>query len=281
MSRMRFNLNSAVFRHAWLNLWDKHMTTGRINQISACRVTSVRFFQLAWQLAGPLTRTKLPNASIVADGCLQQTNFPSLALRLSWQGDNPVAGLLRSASHPHSVSVGLAFILARTNSIHMPRAGSTKQESTLREPARVKPDSYSTDYTSAERWEPTIRCWIAQLSVPCCSSRWTHDKLSSWNPQQGPGSDHGTDYSLLAVHSSLYSAADTSQASSSHLRMTGSALRPVVLFSRFACRRVVNPFKRARSCPVLIHIGVDVQVDKKKHRGWHRSKNFEKISPPR
>ena len=30
----------------------------------------------------------------------------------------------------------------------MPRAGSTKQESTLREPARVKPDSYSTEYTS-------------------------------------------------------------------------------------------------------------------------------------
>jgi len=23
-----------VLRHAWLNLWDKHMTTGRINQVT-------------------------------------------------------------------------------------------------------------------------------------------------------------------------------------------------------------------------------------------------------
>ena len=67
----------------------------------------------------------------------------------------------------------------------------------------------------------------------------------------------------------------------SHMRIYKSGIKCLVLFSRFACRRVVNPFKRARSCPVLIHIGVDVQVDKKKHRGWHRSKNFEKISPPR
>ena len=25
-----------VLRHAWLNLWDKHMTTGRINQVGGC-----------------------------------------------------------------------------------------------------------------------------------------------------------------------------------------------------------------------------------------------------
>ena len=39
MSRVRFHLNSAVFRHAWLNLCNKHMTTGRINQISVVLLT--------------------------------------------------------------------------------------------------------------------------------------------------------------------------------------------------------------------------------------------------
>ena len=34
MSHSQFHLNVAVLRHAWLNLWDKHMTTGRINQIT-------------------------------------------------------------------------------------------------------------------------------------------------------------------------------------------------------------------------------------------------------
>ena len=27
-----------ILRHAWLNLWDKHMTTGRINQVSKIQV---------------------------------------------------------------------------------------------------------------------------------------------------------------------------------------------------------------------------------------------------
>ena len=34
MSHSRFHLLRLVLRHAWLNLWDKHMTTGRINQVA-------------------------------------------------------------------------------------------------------------------------------------------------------------------------------------------------------------------------------------------------------
>lgn len=34
MSCLRFHFFEAVLRHAWLNLWVKRMTTGRINQIS-------------------------------------------------------------------------------------------------------------------------------------------------------------------------------------------------------------------------------------------------------
>jgi hypothetical protein len=35
MSHSQFHrINWFILRHAWLNLWDKHMTTGRINQVS-------------------------------------------------------------------------------------------------------------------------------------------------------------------------------------------------------------------------------------------------------
>jgi hypothetical protein len=31
-----------ILRHAWLNLWDKHMTTGRINQVTSIKWTRTR-----------------------------------------------------------------------------------------------------------------------------------------------------------------------------------------------------------------------------------------------
>ena len=34
MSHPQFYCKIFTLRHAWLNLWDKHMTTGRINQVS-------------------------------------------------------------------------------------------------------------------------------------------------------------------------------------------------------------------------------------------------------
>ena len=33
-----------ILRHAWLNLWDKHMTTGRINQVSHTLTTIIDFY---------------------------------------------------------------------------------------------------------------------------------------------------------------------------------------------------------------------------------------------
>ena len=34
MSHSQFHrINWFILGHAWLNLWDKHMTTGRINQV--------------------------------------------------------------------------------------------------------------------------------------------------------------------------------------------------------------------------------------------------------
>ena len=43
MSHSQFHsTNLFILRHAWLNLWDKHMTTGRINQVTTFRITPSR-----------------------------------------------------------------------------------------------------------------------------------------------------------------------------------------------------------------------------------------------
>jgi len=43
MSRSQFHsIKLFILRHAWLNLWDKHMTTGRINQVTLLSTITVR-----------------------------------------------------------------------------------------------------------------------------------------------------------------------------------------------------------------------------------------------
>ena len=37
MSHSQFRCITLILRHAWLSLWDKHMTTGRINQVPIVR----------------------------------------------------------------------------------------------------------------------------------------------------------------------------------------------------------------------------------------------------
>ena len=53
MSHSQFHsTNLFILRHAWLNLWDKHMTTGRINQ-----VTTIQFLPNEWQ-NHPITHSR-------------------------------------------------------------------------------------------------------------------------------------------------------------------------------------------------------------------------------
>ena len=51
MSHSQFHsTNLFILRHAWLNLWDKHMTTGRINQVTTFQVQR----QAGWTLQRPI-----------------------------------------------------------------------------------------------------------------------------------------------------------------------------------------------------------------------------------
>ena len=54
MSHSQFHsTNLFILRHAWLNLWDKHMTTGRINQVTISLCTEVNLYS---------TSTRITNA---------------------------------------------------------------------------------------------------------------------------------------------------------------------------------------------------------------------------
>ena len=57
MSHSQFHcINLFILRHAWLNLWDKHMTTGRINQ-----VTTLHFLLLDLKLLKALHQNQSEN----------------------------------------------------------------------------------------------------------------------------------------------------------------------------------------------------------------------------
>jgi hypothetical protein len=52
MSHSQFHsTNLFILRHAWLNLWDKHMTTGRINQVTTFQIHQILGSEshLSWQ----------------------------------------------------------------------------------------------------------------------------------------------------------------------------------------------------------------------------------------
>ena len=56
MSHSQFHsTNLFILRHAWLNLWDKHMTTGRINQVTISVCTRIRNPQVQHRYRRPKT----------------------------------------------------------------------------------------------------------------------------------------------------------------------------------------------------------------------------------
>lgn len=48
MSRSQFQSKRFILRHAWLNLWDERMTTGRINQVATNRVSTKNTDCICW-----------------------------------------------------------------------------------------------------------------------------------------------------------------------------------------------------------------------------------------
>ena len=85
MSHSQFHCLAFKLRHAWLSLWDKHMTTGRINQITILkpkRANSSRQvvrFAKVWSPEGSGTCVCRPEALCFRD--LQPTRSPLVKCR--------------------------------------------------------------------------------------------------------------------------------------------------------------------------------------------------------
>ena len=68
MSRSQFPRTHPIFREcgeltlAWLNLWDKHMTAGRINQVSYTNMSHLSFFFFYFFLPLPIITTQCRDA---------------------------------------------------------------------------------------------------------------------------------------------------------------------------------------------------------------------------
>ena len=63
MSRSQFQSKRFILRHAWLNLWDERMTTGRINQVAI-------FLQLLdHKEPNPYKQTKTTSVSVHSQAC--------------------------------------------------------------------------------------------------------------------------------------------------------------------------------------------------------------------
>ncbi len=64
MSHSQFHsTNLFILRNAWLNLWDKHMTTGRINQVTT--------FQMRFRPNGQKSKRLI----LTAKGCFHSREF--------------------------------------------------------------------------------------------------------------------------------------------------------------------------------------------------------------
>ena len=64
MSHSQFHsTNLFILRHAWLNLWDKHMTTGRINQVTTIHLLWYRALRLLLAAQRPLSQTGVHQTS--------------------------------------------------------------------------------------------------------------------------------------------------------------------------------------------------------------------------
>ena len=63
MSHSQFHSTDLfILRHAWLNLWDKHMTTGRINQVSYKTLARKQALIMKMCSLGTLIKPKRLNA---------------------------------------------------------------------------------------------------------------------------------------------------------------------------------------------------------------------------
>lgn len=127
MSHSQFHsIELFILRHAWLNLWDKHMTTGRINQVTISGLFAITriatgFRHVLWRLCnisksrvlhfdGRFAWIEVYLSGLLADSCPlsmvlgNQGYFPGLsssqALLKALGGVLRLCSIEKATSHP-------------------------------------------------------------------------------------------------------------------------------------------------------------------------------------
>ena len=98
MSHSQFHSIKLILRHAWLSLWDKHMTTGRINQVSIVMFTAT---------SDATTRPDLERLNMRRE--LRISVMPRVGGLPQWLWDAPKSVLLARLLHLLAFLVGEAL----------------------------------------------------------------------------------------------------------------------------------------------------------------------------
>ena len=88
MSRSQFQSKRFILRHAWLNLWDERMTTGRINQVAIhyippsppSHAENQHSCSLDWEMVVSLIATSIKKQEAFTE---EVTRLPSLPFHVS------------------------------------------------------------------------------------------------------------------------------------------------------------------------------------------------------
>jgi hypothetical protein len=88
MSHSQFHSTKLfILRHAWLNLWDKHMTTGRINQVTLVpkkQAEKICILSVCFLVSSPLLNTSLRSGSEEVLWIDRPSSFTKMTIQQQW-----------------------------------------------------------------------------------------------------------------------------------------------------------------------------------------------------
>ena len=122
MSRTQFHgIKLFILRHTWLNLWDKHMTTGRINQVSIVHSPALAIagenrrgiFRRKHSNTGSSCEFTVSSAFFLFFGCFTN-GIPEIQRSVSSSSDNRFDH--NSSYNKITSSHGLLFLTSEGNS---------------------------------------------------------------------------------------------------------------------------------------------------------------------
>ena len=170
MSHSQFHsTNLFILRHAWLNLWDKHMTTGRINQVTTIRNAPGRAPQLRGtdSLAGVLPR---PEFIKQIRRALNPSNLWGKTVTAS-----PPSALVGRTSESHDLQPN--HLVPRSHKIQAQFSLSSEGQR-LWPSVRTTSDRQHLWRHAAVTVDPRVVIWLTGLAIGKQSTSFFHRRLS-------------------------------------------------------------------------------------------------------